>query len=50
MKKAPSKPQITPKKIAAGKSSIEFSSYAFILPNFKEPESDKLSGLASPSD
>jgi hypothetical protein len=44
MNRAPINPVITPSIIAAGKSSIEFSPDSPTLPNFKEPESDRLRG------
>ena len=45
MKKAPNRPQKTPIMMAAGRSSIEFSSSDETEPNLTAPESDKLSGL-----
>jgi predicted ABC-type ATPase len=44
IKRAPNKPQIIPRIIPAGRSSIEFSLANARLPSFSAPESDKLSG------
>jgi hypothetical protein len=44
MKRAPNKPQITPRIIPDGRSIIEFSLANARLPSFSAPESDKLSG------
>jgi len=44
IKNAPNKPHITPKKIPAGRSRIEFSLATERFPSLSEPESDKLKG------
>ena len=52
MKRAPNKPQITPRITPAGKSRIEFSFpfYSERFPSLSEPESDKLRGEPTDKD
>jgi hypothetical protein len=50
MKRAPNKPQITPRIIPAGKSRIEFSLSSERFPSLSEPESDKLRGEPTDKD